>query len=112
MNPAGKAGLNPTGEARFLVPVRASAWLSGELGKQITADLERGVKDLPGAAVTRLARGFLVDTSESPGVALECIHRAVQDVEACIRDRYPVFHHEMGPVWTGTVQVVFTEESS
>ena len=27
--------------------------------------------------------------------------------EADVEEAYPVFHHEMGPVWTGTLQAVF-----
>lgn len=94
--------------SRVLVPVRYSAWLSGELGKTLLAELQRGVHDLPDVAVTRLPRGFLVESSEATGPFVECVARAVGDLEAGVEERYPVFHHEMGPVWTGTLQVVFT----
>jgi hypothetical protein len=26
-----------------------------------------------------------------------------------VQQEYPVFHHEMGPVWTGTLQVLFPQ---
>jgi len=94
--------------SRILVPIRYSAWLSGELGKQITESLERSVKDLPELEVTRLPRAILVSTNECDGVALERVRDAVRALEDEVNARYPVFHHEMGPVWTGTLQVVFS----
>jgi len=30
------------------------------------------------------------------------------ELEAGVQAAYPVLHHEMGPVWTGTLQCVFT----
>ena len=92
---------------RILVPVRYSAWLSGELGKNLYESLQREIKDLPEVAVTRLPRGFLVETRECEGVTVERVARAVSALEAGVRERYPVFHTEMGPVWTGTLQVIF-----
>lgn len=92
---------------RVLVPVRYAAWLAGELGKTLHEELRHALRDLPGVAVTRLPRGFLVDTKECEGPAVERVARAVRDLEAGVKARYPVFHHEMGPVWTGTLQVIF-----
>lgn len=92
---------------RILVPVRYSAWLAGELGKTLHGDLQRDLKDLPEVQVTRLPRGFLVETKECEGVTVERVARAVSVLEAGVRERYPVFHREMGPVWTGTLQVIF-----
>lgn len=92
---------------RILVPVRYSAWLAGELGKTLHDDLRRGLKDLDELQVTRLPRGFLVETKEVEGITVERVARAVTDLESRVKDRYPVFHSEMGPVWTGTLQVIF-----
>lgn len=92
---------------RILVPVRYSAWLAGELGRILHEDLQRGLKGLDELGVTRLPRGFLVETKEVEGVTVERVARAVGDLEATVKERYPVFHSEMGPVWTGTLQVIF-----
>lgn len=95
--------------SRILVPIRYSAWLCGELGKQITEFLQHRIKDLPEVEVTRLPRAFLVSSKECDGVMLERVRDAVQDIEIDVAHRYPVFHHEMGPVWTGTLQAVFPQ---
>ena len=92
---------------RILVPVRYSAWLAGELGKNLYESLQREIKDLPEVQLTRLPRGFLVETKECEGVTVERVARAVSALESGVKERYPVFHHEMGPVWTGTLQVIF-----
>jgi hypothetical protein len=92
---------------RILVPVRYSAWLAGELGKKLHEDLQRELKGLDELGVTRMPRGFLVETKECEGVTVERVARAVSALEAGVRERYPVFHTEMGPVWTGTLQVIF-----
>lgn len=90
-----------------LVPVRYAAWLAGELGKALHDDLSRSRKDLPSLQVTRLPRGFLVETKEVEGITVERVAKSVREMEASVEDRYLVFHHEMGPVWTGTLQVIF-----
>ena len=92
---------------RILVPVRYSAWLSGDLGKNLEVTLKRSLKGLDEPNITKLPRGFLVETKEVEGVTVERVARAVSDLEDNARDKYPVFHSEMGPVWTGTLQVIF-----
>jgi hypothetical protein len=92
---------------RIIVPVRYAAWLAGELGKKLHEDLQRELKDLEELGVTRMPRGFLVETKECEGVTVERVARAVSALEAGVRERYPVFHTEMGPVWTRTLQVIF-----
>ncbi len=92
---------------RILVPVRYSAWLSGDLGKNLEATLKRSLKGLDELVITKLPRGFLVETREDEGPAVERIARGVSELEDSIHDTYPVFHREMGPVWTGTLQVIF-----
>ena len=92
---------------RILVPVRYAAWLAGELGKALDAELKRQLKGLKDLTVTRLPRGFLVETKECEGPTVERVARAVTELEASVKERYPVFHSEMGPVWTGTLQVIF-----
>lgn len=95
-------------ESRILIPIRYSAWLSGDLGNGIETTLQHGLR---GAQLTRLPRGFLVQADEEPGPFLEQVHRAMTDVEAGIQQRYPMFHREMGPAWTGTLQVLFPESN-
>lgn len=94
--------------SRLLVPVRTAAWLNGDLGRTLERTLLAGLASLDGVRVTRLPRGFLVEADEEPGVLLEAVLRAALDLEAGVAAAYPVFHHEMGPVWTGMLQAVFT----
>lgn len=94
-------------DCQILVPVRYAAWLSGDLGKNIEASLQARLRELPVMRLTRLPRGFLVSANEEPGILLETVGRAVQGLENEIQEEYPVFHSEMGPVWTGTLQAVF-----
>ena len=69
--------------------------------------LQHALDPLEDVKVTRLPRGFLVEANEEPGPLLEAVHRAALDLERGVEAAYPVFHHEMGPVWTGTLQAVF-----
>ena len=75
--------------------------------KNLEATLKRSLKGLDELAITKLPRGFLVETKEHEGPAVEHVARGVAELEASIHDTYPVFHSEMGPVWTGTLQVIF-----
>lgn len=93
-----------------LVPVRYSAWLAGDLGKELTRLME---SELPRSKVTRLARGFLVEAEqdptephETPGMLADNAIYAARQMETAVASEYPIFHKEMGPVWTRTVQVV------
>ncbi len=97
-------------DARILVPVRYAAWLSGDLGKTIEKNLRIGLSAVPGVRIQRMPRGFLVEADESPGPFIEAVHHAVKDLEAGVAVAYPVFHHEMGPLWSGTLQVVFRDD--
>ena len=90
---------------RIVLPVRYAAWLSGDLGRSLERTLQRALGG--DARVTRLPRGFLVEAHEAPGPLLEAVQRAAVELEHGAAAAYPVFHHEMGPVWTGTLQAVF-----
>lgn len=92
---------------RILVPVRMAAWLTGDLGLSLQRTLQHALDPLGEVKVVRLPRAFLVEANEAPGPLLEAVQRAAQDLEAGAAAAYPVFHHEMGPVWTGTLQAVF-----
>lgn len=94
-------------DAKILVPVRYSAWLSGDLGRQLEVVLRHGLAHVPSARITRMPRGFLVEAAEDPGPFLEAVHRAMAELQESVARRYPVFSDEMGPVWTGTLQVIF-----
>jgi len=93
--------------SKILVPVRYAAWLAGELGRQLEDQLRHALGALPQSRVMMLPRGFLVEADETPGVLLEAVHRAVHEVEEGVQRAFPVFWHEMGPLWTGTLQAVF-----
>lgn len=101
-----KAG-HPTNPTRIVVPVRYPAWLAGDLGQTLERTLLHALRPMRGVRVTRLPRAFLVESDEAPGPLLEAVRRAAQELEAGVAAAYPVFHHEMGPVWTGTLQAVF-----
>jgi hypothetical protein len=98
--------MKPT-SCKIAVPVRLPSWLSGDLGKSIEQTFRGLLRELPGLDVTRLPRGFLVEAREAPGPLLEAVHRAVVGLEMRVEEAYPVLHHEVGPVWTGTLQAVF-----
>jgi hypothetical protein len=93
--------------ARIVLPVRYAAWLSGDLGRSLERTLQQALGPLAGVKVTRLPRAFLVEATEAPGPMLEAVQRAAVELEAGAAAAYPVFHHELGPVWTGTLQAVF-----
>lgn len=98
-------------DAKILVPVRYSAWLAGELGLRLERQLATALDPLGEVRITRLPRAFLVEADEEPGVLLEAVHRGVQDLEEGVARQYPVFHHEMGPLWTGTLQSLFPQKT-
>lgn len=89
-----------------MVPVRRAAWLAGAVGLQLERQLRHAMASL-GACVVRVPQGFRVEAEEAPGVLLEAVHRAVQDMEAALAVAYPLFHREIGPFWDGTLQCVF-----
>ncbi|MEA3165940.1 MAG: hypothetical protein QOJ26_809 [Thermoplasmata archaeon] len=93
--------------SKIVVPVRYAAWLSGDLGRTLERTLQHALDPLLDVRVTRLPRGFLIEANEEAGPLLEAVHRAALDLEKGVEAAYPVFHHEMGPVWTGTLQAVF-----
>lgn len=93
--------------SRILLPVRMAAWMSGDLGMTLQRTLQHALDPLEDVKVTRLPRAFLVEANEEPGPLLEAVHRAAMDLEKGVEAAYPVLHHEMGPVWTGSLQAVF-----
>ncbi len=93
--------------SKIVVPVRYAAWLSGDLGTALERQLQAALDPVGDVRVSRLPRAFLVEAAESPGPLLEAVHRAAVDLEEGAAAAYPVFHHEMGPLWTGTLQAVF-----
>lgn len=96
--------------SRILVPIRYAAWLSGDLGRRLERDLRHGLGAVPGADVLRIAGGFLVEADEDPGPFVAAVFRAVTEMDDGIARTYPVFHHELGSLWEGTLQVVFPVE--
>lgn len=93
--------------SRIVVPVRYAAWLNGDLGRSLERTLQHALDPLGDVKVTRLPRAFLVESPEAPGPLLEAVQRAAIALEEGVAAAYPVFHHEIGPVWTGTLQSVF-----
>lgn len=90
------------------MPVRYSAWLSGDMGRVLENTMATALAAFDGLSITKLPRAFLIEAREEPGPFLEAVLRAAKDLELGVEENYPVFHHEMGPVWTGTLQSVFT----
>ena len=98
-------GIHP--DNKIVVPVRYTAWLRGDLGRTLERTLQASIQAYTEARVSRLPKGFLVESPESAGPLLEAVHHAALELEAGVEAAYPVFHHELGPVWTGTLQAVF-----
>lgn len=92
---------------RILVPVQFSSWTNGDIGDRLQGELEAHLAGLDALVVTRMPRYFVVEAHESAGPMLEAVHRAAVALDKGVETRYPVFHHEIGPLWTGTLQAVF-----
>lgn len=92
---------------QVIVPVRSHAWLNGDIGASLQQTLASALSGRIDARVTRLQKRFLVESDEELGPLVEAVHQAVVRMEQEVGAAYPVFHHEMGPVWTGTLQSVF-----
>jgi len=95
--------------SKIIVPVRYAAWLSGDLGRIVERSLRQALGPLPRVRVSRMPRALLVEAAEAPGPLLEAVHRAAIDLERGVEEAFPVFHHELGPLWTGTLQAVFPQ---
>lgn len=92
---------------QIVLPVHYRSWLNGDIGEQLQRLVASSLAQLEDVDITRTERGFLISSPESPGPFFEAVHRAALDLERMVAARYPVFHHEIGPVWTGTLQAVF-----
>ena len=91
----------------ILVPVRYSAWLQGDIGRALERTLKAALEQHVQVRVSRTTRAFVVESDEASGPLVEAVHRATLELEAGVAIAFPVFHHQMGPVWTGTLQSVF-----
>ncbi len=92
---------------KIVVPLRYSAWLNGDMGRALEHMVESSLNEFPDLSITKLPRAFLVEAHEEAGPFLEAVHRAALQLEERVAATYPVLHHELGPVWTGTLQCVF-----
>ncbi len=93
--------------SRIVVPVRYSAWLTGDLGRALERTLRLGLDVRGRVRITRLPRAFVLEADEEPGILLEAVHRSAVRLEHTVEQAYPVLHQQIGPVWTGTLQSVF-----
>jgi hypothetical protein len=96
-----------TPTCKIAVPVRLPSWLTGDLGKSIERTLRDPLRKLPSLRLTRLPRGFLIEAYEAPGPLLEAVYYAVVELEVRTKHAFPVLYHDLGPIWTGTLQAVF-----
>jgi hypothetical protein len=100
-------GLTPASPpSRVVMRVRYSAWLNGDLGREITSHVKAALKDQAGLRLDRLPGGLVVEADEAPGVLVEAVMRAATVAEAAIAKIHPVFVHEMGGVWAGAYTVI------
>lgn len=108
-NPAPRKRTSPPfrPNSKVIVPVRYAAWMNGDIGRILEETMQAALDPFGDVRVTRLPKGFLVEAAEEPGPLLEAVHRATLDLESGVETAYPVLHHEMGPLWTGTLQSVF-----
>lgn len=107
MGPTRSHHASPSNATKIVLPVRYAAWLTGDLGLSLERTLVSALQPHVEVRVTRLPKGFLVESSEAAGPLLEAVHNAALALEAGVEAAYPVFHHQIGPVWTGTLQAVF-----
>jgi hypothetical protein len=107
MGPTRSQHASPSNATKIVVPVRYAAWLAGDLGRSLERTLGSALAPHMEVRVSRLPRGFLVESMEAAGPLLEAVHNAALELEAGVEAAYPVLHHDMGPVWTGTLQAVF-----
>lgn len=94
---------------RILIPVRYSAWLTGDMGDVLERQVRRLLADLDHLEVSRMPRFLLVEAREEAGPMLEACRRAAEELEDRIANQYPAIHHDMGPLWTGTLQASFPD---
>ncbi len=95
--------------AKIVIPIRLASWLVGDIGRTLERTLQHALDPVADVRITRLTRGFVIEANESPGPLLEAVQRAAVALEAGAASAYPVFHHQMGPIWNGTLQAVFVE---
>jgi len=93
--------------AKIVVPVSYGAWLNGDIGQSLQKALRNGLCSVDHVRITLLPRAFLVEADEAPGPLLEAVSRAARDLDRAVQKAYPVFHHDFGPIWNGTLQAVF-----
>lgn len=96
-------------DARIFLPVRSGAWMTGRLGQELREQLEAALGPQPEVRITAMPRGFLVEAPEAAGPLLEAVHAAARDMDAAVAVAYPIFHKEIGPVWSGTLQAIFPD---
>jgi hypothetical protein len=98
--------------ARILVPLRLTAWMGGDMGQTLERCLLENLKGLSKPRIGRVPRAFVIQADEAPGPLLEAVYHAARAMEAHAQATYPVFHRDLGPVWTGSLQVNFDEPAS
>lgn len=95
--------------SKILIPIRYAAWLNAEVGSTLHDLITEYLKDLSDLKVTRLPRAFCIDTTTKISQSVDIVHQAATKMEDAMKKQYPPYHRDMGPVWTGTLQVVFAE---
>ena len=76
-------------------------------GTRVRCGLQDALDPLGPVKITRLPRAFIIESEEAPGPLLEAVQRAAVELEERTAAAYPVLHHEIGHIWTGTLQAVF-----
>lgn len=102
---------------KIVVPFLYSAWLHGDLGRQVQDTLEKSVRSQMAARgikeavrTTRLPRAILVESDTlSAGLLMDAVEDAARELEGSLQAAFPGFHQQLGPAWTGTLQSVYPE---
>ena len=91
---------------RILAPIRYGAWTSGALGREIATALQRALVDLTDLRIVRVMGGYIIQAREGEACLVNRVSSALRALEYTLQDQYPDFYHELGPLFTGEVQVV------
>lgn len=94
---------------RVMAPVSLAAWLSGDLGKRVQSQLETHLHGLDNLRVARIMGGFVAQANESETCLVHAVAESLRSIEASFKNDWPTLYQEVGPLFTGHVQVVLDE---
>lgn len=94
---------------RLMAPVTRASWLSGDFGRRVESELKAHLRGLAALRVVRVLGGFVVQADESENCLVYQVAEALRSIEAGLKQDWPTSYHELGPLFTGHVQVVLDD---